>query len=213
MLKTPCLIHIGKGDMEDRAIVKKILSGDINAFETIVNENQKLVAHVVFKMVHQAADREEVCQDVFIKVYENLKSFEFNSKISTWIARIAYNTCLNYLQKKKLPLYEDLKAGSEDNDNEPVSAGFSENIWGGTFGPEDKMIQKQTSDHLRKEISLLPVQYRAIVTLYHLDEMSYQEIGQALNLPEGTVKSYLFRARKMLKEKLLQKFREEELAV
>ena len=58
--------------MEDRAIVKKILSGDINAFETIVNENQKLVAHVVFKMVNQTADREEVCQDVFIKVYENL---------------------------------------------------------------------------------------------------------------------------------------------
>lgn len=197
--------------MEDRAIVHKILSGDLNAFETIVNENQKLVAHVVFKMIHQTADREEVCQDVFIKVYENLKSFEFNSKISTWIARIAYNTCLNYLQKKKLPLYEDLKMGSEDNENEPVSAGFSENIWGGNSGPEDKMIQKQTSDHIRKEISLLPVQYRTIVTLYHLDEMSYQEIGQALNLPEGTVKSYLFRARKMLKEKLLQKFREEEL--
>ena len=199
--------------MEDRAIVHKILSGDLNAFETIVSDNQKLVAHIVFKMVHQSADREEVCQDVFIKVYKNLKSFEFNSKMSTWIARIAYNTCLNYLQKKKLPLYEDLKIGSEENENEPVSAGFSENIWGGTSGPEDKMIQKQTSDHLRKEISLLPVQYRTIVTLYHLDEMSYQEIGQALNLPEGTVKSYLFRARKMLKEKLLQKFREEELAV
>ena len=73
------------------------------------------------------------------------------------------------------------------------------------------MIHKQTSEQLRREIGLLPLQYRTIVTLYHLEEMSYQEIGQTMNLPEGTVKSYLFRARKMLKERLLEKFREEEL--
>lgn len=197
--------------MEDQAIVEKILSGDLNAFETIIKDNQKLVAHVVFKMVHQTVDREEVCQDVFIKVYENLKSFQFNSKLSTWIARIAYNSCLNYLQKKKLPLYEDLQATDDEKDHEPISAGFSENIWGGSANPEAKMINKQTSDFLKKEINQLPVQYRTIVTLYHMDEMSYQEIGQVLKLPEGTVKSYLFRARRMLKDKLLVKYREEEL--
>ena len=79
------------------------------------------------------------------------------------------------------------------------------------MGPEQTMIHKQTSEQLRREIGLLPLQYRTIVTLYHLEEMSYQEIGQTMNLPEGTVKSYLFRARKMLKERLLEKFREEEL--
>jgi RNA polymerase sigma-70 factor (ECF subfamily) len=196
--------------MEDRAVVHQILSGDLNAFETIVKENQKLVAHIVFKLVSHAADREEICQDVFIKVYENLKSFEFNSKLSTWIARIAYNTSLNYLQKKKLPLYDDQPSGSDEDEKEPASAAFSENLWGGNLGPEQTLIRKQTSEQLRNEIGLLPVQYRTIVTLYHLEEMSYQEIGQTMNLPEGTVKSYLFRARKMLKEKLLEKFREEE---
>ena len=197
--------------MEDRAIVQKILAGELNAFEIIVNNNQKLVAHVVFKMVHQTADREEVCQDVFIKVYENLKSFQFNSKLSTWIARIAYNTCLNYLQKKKLPLYEDISAKYEDSEHEPVSEGFVENIWGGSANPEVTAMQQQTSAHLKKEIDRLPAQYRTIITLYHLDEMSYQEIGQVLNMPEGTVKSYLFRARRMLKDKLLEKYMEEEL--
>ena len=195
--------------MEDRAIVRKILSGDLNAFETIVNSNQKLVAHVVFKMVRQTADREEVCQDVFIKVYENLKSFQFNSKLSTWIARIAYNSCLNYLQKKKLPLYNDVPTTYDEN--EPISDGFSENIWGSSPGPEDALMRGQVSEYLKTEIGQLPVQYRTIITLYHLDEMSYQEIGQVLNLPEGTVKSYLFRARKMLKDKLLEKYKEEEL--
>lgn len=196
--------------MEDRSLVEQILSGDLNAFETIVNDNQKLVSHVVFKMVHQAVDREEVCQDVFIKVYENLKSFQFNSKLSTWIARIAYNTCLNYLQKKKLPLYEDLNARYEDKEYEPVTEGFIENLWGGSTNPEEKMIQKQTSEFLKNEISQLPEQYRTIITLYHLDEMNYQEIGQIMNCPEGTVKSYLFRARKLLKEKLVEKFKERE---
>ncbi len=198
--------------MEDRAVVNNILSGDLNAFETIVKENQKLVAHVVFKMVTHATDREEICQDVFIKVYENLKSFEFNSKLSTWIARIAYNTCLNHLQKKKLPLYEDLSTDNDDGEiREPVSAGFSETIWSGVKNPEQKMMDRQTSEFLKKEIEALPVQYRTIVTLYHMDDMSYQEIGQALQIPEGTVKSYLFRARKLLKERLLGKYREEEL--
>lgn len=196
--------------MEDRSLVEQILSGDLNAFETIVNDNQKLVSHVVFKMVHQAVDREEVCQDVFIKVYENLKSFQFNSKLSTWIARIAYNTCLNYLQKKKLPLYEDLNVRYEDKEYEPVTEGFIENLWGGSANPEEKMIQKQTSEFLKNEISQLPDQYRTIMTLYHLDEMNYQEIGQIMNCPEGTVKSYLFRARKLLKEKLVEKFKERE---
>lgn len=196
--------------MEDRSLVEQILSGDLNAFETIVNDNQKLVSHVVFKMVHQAVDREEVCQDVFIKVYENLKSFQFNSKLSTWIARIAYNTCLNYLQKKKLPLYEDLNVRYEDKEYEPVTEGFIENLWGGSTNPEEKMIQKQTSEFLKNEITQLPERYRTIMTLYHLDEMNYQEIGQIMNCPEGTVKSYLFRARKILKEKLQEKFKEGE---
>ncbi|MBL7995060.1 sigma-70 family RNA polymerase sigma factor [bacterium] len=197
--------------MEDRAIIQKILSGDLNAFETIVNTHQKLVSHVVFKMVRQTTDREEVCQDVFIKVYENLKSFQFNSKLSTWIARIAYNSCLNYLQKKKLPLYDDAMTTYDEKENNPISDSFSENIWGSSPGPEDKMMRAQVSEYLKTEIGHLPVQYRTIITLYHLDEMSYQEIGQVLNLPEGTVKSYLFRARKMLKDKLLAKYQEEEL--
>lgn len=196
---------------EDRSLIQNILSGDIQAYTTIVDRHQRLVAHVVFKLVSNPSDQQEICQDVFIKVYENLKSFKYESKLSTWIARIAYNTCLNYLQKKKVDLYEDAAMTYEDESSEGREMNFTENIWGGSIGPDEKLMHGELSGFLKEEIQTLPAQYKTILTLYHMDEMSYEEIGNILNLPEGTVKSYLFRARKMLKEKLLAKYKTEEL--
>jgi len=195
--------------MDDRAIIDKILSGDLNAFKVIIDEYQRLVGHVVYKMVPNAADQEEICQEVFIKVYEHLKTFEFQSKLSTWIARIAYNTCLNHVQKRKLDFYDDAAMPSSEEDDSAVE--FTEDIWGGSPGPDELLMNKEVAGYLKEEIKTLPVQYRAILTLYHLDELSYEEIGNAMDLPAGTVKSYLFRARRMLKEKLLGKYKAEEL--
>ncbi|NUM82192.1 sigma-70 family RNA polymerase sigma factor [bacterium] len=196
---------------EDRSLIQNILNGDIQAYKTIVDRHQRLVAHVVFKLVSNPSDQQEMCQDVFVKVYENLKSFKYESKLSTWIARIAYNTCLNYLQKKKVDLYEDAAMTHEDESSEGREMNFTENIWGGSIGPDEKLMHGELSGFLQEEIQTLPAQYKTILTLYHMDEMSYEEIGNILNLPEGTVKSYLFRARKMLKEKLLAKYKTEEL--
>ncbi len=152
-------------------------------------------------MVSNESDREDVCQDVFVKVYQNLSKFQFEAKLSTWIARIAYNTCINYLKKKKVPLFEDhLK--------EEIS--IEETITD-TSAPDDFAVEEDLSARLKYEINKLPPQFRAIISLYHLDEMRYTEIAEIMDLPEGTVKSYLFRARKLLKERLMSKYRQEEL--
>lgn len=177
---------------ESNALVQKILAGDKNAFRTLIYENQRLVGHVVYRMVKSESDREDLCQEVFIKVYNNLGRFRFESKLSTWIARIAHNSCLNFLEKKKLPLYDDL--GDEETKFEPVADV--------SFQPDITLSKNNLSAILKKEIDKLPALYKTIVTLFHLDEMSYAEIGQTMKLPEGTVKSYLFRARKVLKERL-----------
>lgn len=197
----------------EQQLIEKILSGDMNAFQTMVENYQRLVCHIVFRMVKNEEDREEICQDVFFKVYKNLDKFEYKSKLSTWISRIAYNTSINYLKKKKLPLYDDLamteqKAAASRAQKETA---FIEQVSGKGKTPDEWMMNKQAFKHLQAEIDDLPPKFRTILTLYHIDELSYQEICEIMSLPEGTVKSYLFRARKLLKERMLEKFPAEEL--
>ncbi len=186
---------------DQRALVERILAGDKKAFKVLITMNQRLVSHVVFRMIKPGPDQEDICQEVFIKVYQNLDRFRFDSKLSTWIARIAYTTCLNFLDKKKLPLYDDL--GDEDRTFEPVGKDADR--------PDFRLADSELSDILKGEIDSIPPVYRTIVTLFHLDQMTYAEIAKIMKMPEGTVKSYLFRARRMLKERLLAKYKREEL--
>jgi RNA polymerase sigma-70 factor (ECF subfamily) len=189
------------GVNEARDLVDRVMAGDAEAFKHLVEMNQRLVSHIVFRMVDNETDREDVCQEVFMRVYRSLGSFQFRSKLSTWIARIAHNTCGNYLEKRRIPLYDDLRPEGQSIDS---YAGDGEL-------PDEYAERQETQVRLRKEIEQLPIQYRTIVTLYHLDEMTYREIGDVMELPEGTVKSYLFRARRMLKERLMVKYLPEEL--
>jgi len=189
------------GMTDQKNLVEKILAGDRSAFGTLIMEYQKLVNHIVFRMVPAGADREDICQEVFIKVYRNLPRFRFDSSLSTWIGTISRNTCLNFLDKKQVPLLDDiLDEGSEfEASADP------------TQGPDRLLTSRETADILQHEIARLPEAYRTIVTLFHLDEMSYGEIGKIMKLPEGTVKSYLFRARRLMKKRLTAKYVREEL--
>ncbi len=182
-------------------MVAQILSGRTDEFETLIERYKKLVAHIVFKMVTIEADREDVCQEVFVKVYQKLGSFKFESKLSTWIATIAYNTSLNYLEKKRVPLVDDLMP--EENGLERLAAE--------DFSPEDDTDRRNLSEVLIEEIDKLPVQYGTILVLYHLEEMPYRDIAEITGMPDGTVKSHLFRARKLLKDRLLAKYKMEDL--
>ncbi len=186
---------------DSRELIKKIISGDTTAFKTLIHDYQRLVCHVIFKMVPNEQDREDVCQDVLVKVYQNLSKFQFDSKLSTWIAKIAYNTGINYLKKKKVPLFDDM---SGEN-------GALEKYWSEQTSPDGFAEDQDLSLRLQDEISKLPVQFKTIVSLYHLEEMSYAEIAKITGLPDGTVKSYLFRARRLLKEKIIAKYQQEEL--
>jgi RNA polymerase sigma-70 factor (ECF subfamily) len=184
-----------------RPQVEQILAGDPNAFKRLVKDHERLVGQVVFRMISNVTDREDICQDIFVKVYQNLKGFRFNSKLSTWIARIAFTTCLNYLDKKKVPLYEDCAPEGRTIDD----------CYGEATSPEQWAGGRQASVKVCEEIDQLPVIYGTILSLFHLQDMSYSEISSVLAMPDGTVKSYLFRARKMLKERLRSKYNLEEL--
>lgn len=185
----------------DRETIEKIIAGDTLQFRVVIEQYKRLVYNIAFRMVPNAADREDLCQDVFVKVYQNLSSFQFESMLSTWIARIAFNTCVNHLKKKRVPLFHDFMP-------EKVSV---EDFGDLAKSPYEEMEHTDIAGKIEIEIEKLPAVFRTILTLFHLEQMSYEEIGKTMAMPAGTVKSYLFRARKLLKERLTRHYVQEEL--
>ena len=183
----------------DKQLVERVLKGDHNAFGMIIQHTEGLVTQIVFKMVSRKEDHKDIAQDIYLKAYKNLPGFKFQSLLSTWIASIAYNTCLNYLEKKKLVLVIDDDEKNEEHANSD------------TLEEYERLFQKDLNEILKMSIDQLQPLYKTLIILYHKEELSYRDISLITNLPEGTVKNYLFRARKSLKEIILQQYKKDEL--
>ncbi len=95
-----------ENNVADESLVEKVLRGDTNTFKTIMENTEGLVAQIIFKMIPNTEDRKDIAQDVYLKTFQRLGSFKFQSKLSTWVAQITYNTCINYLEKKRFVLLE-----------------------------------------------------------------------------------------------------------
>jgi len=177
--------------MNDAELVQHVSNGNESAFRFLIAKHQRLVLHVVGRIVQQQADAEDVCQEVFMKVFRKIDRFRGDSKLSTWIATIAYNTSISYVRKQGR--HRELSY-----DEEPLLVNLEkEQVF------SHKTVEKEEAKkYLLQLIEKLPVNYRTVLTLYHLEEFSYKEIEEITGMPEGTVKSYLSRARKILKEKL-----------
>jgi RNA polymerase sigma factor (sigma-70 family) len=188
-----CLIQVKRIPLlSDQDLVTKICRGETRRFGELIDRYQRLVVHIVYRMTNDRQVSEDLTQEIFIKVYDSLAGFRFDSKLSTWISRIAYNTCINYLRKEKPLSLEDLPE-NRDTGEWLVSPDR----------PDEFTEHNDQSRYIMELIKQLPAVYRAIVTMFHLQEMSYREIAEVVDMPEGTVKSYLFRARKILREHLV----------
>jgi len=198
-----------ENNQDDQVLVKKVLSGDAKAFSLIIKNTEGLVAQIVYKMISNREDRKDIAQDVYLKAYQNLPGFRYQAKISTWIAQIAYNSCLNYLEKKKLVFPENISNGSLTDEESLELLGGRNDPY---FNDTEKIIyQKELSEIIRIKMDNLSPVYRTLLTLYHTEELSYSEIALITKLPEGTVKNYLFRARKELRENILLTYKKEAL--
>lgn len=197
-------------NLSDQLLVEQVLKGNQQAFVLVIRQTEGLVAQIVLKMVRITADRPDIVQDIYLKAYKNLPSFRFNSKLSTWIGKIAYNTCLHYLEKRKLVF---LPATIEEKEPEEIFDNLSYNRQAYNVNEGEKRLSsRDLGAALGAAINnLSPPIYQTLITLYHQEEMSYAEIAEITSLPEGTVKNYLFRARKALKENLLSDYQKEEL--
>jgi len=174
----------------DRDLVDKILNGNKAIFSVLIKKYEKLVWHIVAKMILDEDEIKDVCQEVFIKIYLNLEKFKFDSKLSTWIATITYRISLNYLKKVKKVSFSDI------NDQVIIDKVTSEE------DPLKSMEKKDINSTVHHLLEQLPIQYRSVITMYHINEFSYQEIAEITGMPDGTVKNYLFRGRRILKDLL-----------
>jgi len=195
---------------EDRHLVDRVLKGETNAFGIIIKNTENLVAKIIFEMITNDGDRKDLAQDVYLKAYQKIRGFKFQSKLSTWIGQICYNTCIDHLRKKKLVLVENTFETEADSSNDLFD--MMNTAQGNFDEPVDTfVIGKDISEIIKTKIEKLPPVYKTLIGLYHNEELSYDEIGQITGLPAGTVKSYLFRARRELKNDLLLHYKKEDL--
>jgi RNA polymerase sigma-70 factor (ECF subfamily) len=181
----------------DRELIAAILNGDRQAFAVFVRQTENLVAKIIFQMTGGNGDRKDLAQEIYIKAYQSLGDFQFRAKLSTWIGQIAYYTCLHHLKKKKLNYLEEIPEESEQQ---------------GDYGEAElRLFNADLSGILAIAILDLPSLYQTLITLFHEEELSYAEIMEVTGLPEGTIKNYLFRARRMLRDYLLKRYDREEL--
>lgn len=171
---------------DDDYYIKKTLDGDYASFSFLVEKYQNMVFTLAMKMLKHREESEEVSQDTFIKAYKSLSKFHGESKFSTWLYRIAYNTCLDSIKK-------NTKYNSNVEINEITSNQIfqTENVF-------DSLEHKERSEIIQKCMDKLPDDERALIHLFYFEELSLKEIVDVTSLTEGNVKVKLFRARKKL---------------
>lgn len=177
---------------QEAAIVRKVLGGDANAFETLVLEYEKNVYNIALRMTGNSEDAADMTKEAFIKAYNSLQSFRGDSKFSVWLYRIVSNVCLDFLRSKNRRPTVSLSV--EDDDGEDAQLDVADE----SQSPELLLDRKLTRDSVRRGLDSLPPDYRQILLLREIQGLSYDEIAQALSLEVGTVKSRIFRARKRL---------------
>jgi RNA polymerase sigma factor (sigma-70 family) len=183
-------------EMTDSDLVNKCLSGEQEAFSEIVTRYKKLIYSVVYNMISDKQEVNDISQEVFIRIYKSLNRYNPEYKFSTWTVKIATNLCLDTLRKKKF---------------DSVSIDEMIDVSSSVDTPEGKYIKKEKSERIRKAIAELPDKYRVPILLFHQNGLSYEEITGILNEPMTIVKNRLYRARLMLREKLELQRKEEIL--
>lgn len=187
-----------ESSLEDDQLVKRAISGDQDAFKLLMNKYQKPLYYHIVKMVKNNEQVEDIIQESFVKAFSNLNSYNTHYAFSTWLYRITTNHTIDYLRKKKL---------QTTSINEPIRAKDGEMQFQivGSAETDHKIIRKERKIIITEAIQNLPEKYREVIEMRHLEEMSYQEISEQLDLPLGTVKAHIFRAREMLYKALIDR--------
>ena len=186
---------------EDSVLIKRALEGDQNAFGRLKAKYHEAIYSLIYRMIREKDEVEDLTQEAFIKAFMSLSTFNDEYAFSTWLYKIATNNCIDHIRRKKLQTF------SIDKPVESKESDFTFELPDSTYEPDRDMISKQRKRLLEEAINSLPPKYRQVIILRHQEEKEYQEIAELLKLPLGTVKAHIFRAREMLNKYLRNKLR------
>ncbi|MDD3125127.1 MAG: sigma-70 family RNA polymerase sigma factor [Candidatus Kapabacteria bacterium] len=184
---------------EDLATVQRCLEGDINAFALLQKRYTGIVTSLIRRMVKNEEDVQDLVQETFIKAYKALPSFQSLYSFSSWLYRIASNNCIDFHRKKRVQTISLNMRSPSSEDEEEYEISDTD------YTPDLRILDEEKKRCLDEAFAKLPENYKQIMKLRHEEDMDYVQISEKLNLPLGTVKAHLFRARKMLYEQLKQK--------
>ena len=177
---------------EEYALVQRIQSGDSDACAVLMDLYQKQVYHLALRTVGNPEDAADMTQEAFLRAYRAIGSFRGDSKLSVWLYRLTQNVCIDFLRSRGRRPAVSLTVENEEDEVQELDVADDR------FDPEVQYQRKALRDAVRRGLDELPEDYRTILVLREINGLSYAEIGEQLQLEEGTVKSRLFRARKKL---------------
>jgi RNA polymerase sigma-70 factor (ECF subfamily) len=188
-------------EQDDQLLVAASKNGDQEAFAQLVQRYQRIVFNLVYRMLQQYEEATETTQETFLAAWQGLPSFRGDARFPTWLYRIAYNCSLKQLELRKRDralqiALEAEKTLEQENDQQRENA---------ELDAHDRQMLVQ--EHL----SQLPSKYRIVLVLRHLQDMTYEEMAEILMMPIGTIKTHLFRARNLLKERIQSFYRDSDM--
>jgi len=185
-------LNLSEKALQDYDLVQKALKGDEKAFARLLSRYKDTIYFMLLKMLNNRSDAEDLTLEAFGKAFKNLHQYSPTYAFSTWLFKIASNNCIDFLRKKKGVTI------SLENDSEQIEISETARLKSKDLNPEERLIRKQKAILLRNVVRRLKPHYQTLVEFRYFREFSYEEISKELNLPLGTVKAQLFRARQML---------------
>lgn len=179
----------------DQDIVNAVLANRPGAFARLLGRYQRMVWHMIVRMVHHPDDADELAQETFLQVHRTLAQFRFESALSTWIGQIAFSVARRFLARKRLPI----DSGPTDDDSDPLDQ-LADDI-----DLEQGFVDAELFQHVARALDGLSPLSRTVLTLFHLEEVPIEDIARITDTPVGTVKSHLFRGRARLRAELQDK--------
>lgn len=185
-------------------LIKRSIKGDIDAFEELIKDYKKMAYNIALRVLRNKEDAEDISQEALVKVFKNIDSFNMQSTFKVWLYRIVMNTCLDFKRKKKIVTY------SIDKPLENDESAILQDIPDNSNNPDVIIQNKLESQMINECIEMLDDDFRTVIVLRDLQNLSYKDIASILSCNEGTVKSRLNRARKKLRDIITIKLQESE---
>jgi RNA polymerase sigma-70 factor (ECF subfamily) len=187
---------------EDLQLVKEALEGNNSAYTKLMSRYKDSIYFMVLKMVHNRSDAEDLTIEAFGKAFRNLAKYSPEYAFSTWLFKIATNNCIDFIRKKRVKTVSMDQPMIKDDDGGTT---LEHTFGSDSDDPEDTFIKQQRHEKMRELVEALSPKYRELIDLRYFQEHSYEEIAEELNLPLGTVKAQLFRAKELLYNMLKHK--------